>query len=61
MIAGLSYDQWKCTPPGDGPELPDPHEHCEQVIEQLETEIALRDRRIEELEIELAACKENGP
>ncbi len=63
------YDVWKCTEPApEHPDPLDPHDDCERAIERLESEvealtaeIALRDRRIEELEIELAACKEHHP
>jgi hypothetical protein len=53
------YDAWKCSEPApEHADPPDPHEQCEVTIESLVAEIALRDRRIEELEIENAALRE---
>lgn len=62
MIADgfAGYDAWKCSEPApEQPDAPSPHDECEQLIESLYAEIALRDRRIEELEIELAALRES--
>lgn len=45
------------------PEAPDPLDECEREIEELTADLAARDRRIEELEIELAVavgCTECG-
>jgi hypothetical protein len=54
------YDEWKALEPvPEYPDPPDPHDECEQLVESLYAEIAQLHRRIEELEIELAAAKES--
>jgi hypothetical protein len=59
MIAACTYDAWKATEPApEHPDPPDLHEECERREETLTAEIAQLHRRIEELEIELAARKE---
>lgn len=62
----ISYDVWKCAEPApERPDPPDVHDECEQRIAELQAEveslgaeIAVRDARIEELEVDLKACRE---
>ena len=57
------FDAWKCAEPApERPDPPDVHDECERRIGELEAEIeslgaelAARDARIEELEVENAA------
>lgn len=37
----MTYDAWKCTPPDEGPDAPDPHEHCEAALEAAEQHIKI--------------------
>jgi hypothetical protein len=49
MTALAGYDRWKCQPPPDGPEPPDPHEGCDRTIAELE-------RRVRDLEAALGGA-----